>query len=190
MPTHDPCCDKTFDPRLCIMRHNAGKQRVLRGMSESDKCATCPQIIEYLEEIKMTANKDSQTTKCVTCGREGLKIAARGMCKKCYYQAIKSGDKVRNRTETPADNPGEKPARPETKTPKTETKPVGVETGALKRPSASPVYTNDTMIVQFSSVMAKLTVQHLQEENAALNAMVDRLLAVVERQRKVMEASL
>ena len=49
-PTNDPRCDMAFAPRLCIMRHRAAVVKIQRGLSESEKFATCPAIIEYLEE--------------------------------------------------------------------------------------------------------------------------------------------
>ncbi len=90
-PTDDPRCNMAFVPRLCIMRHRAAVVKIERGLSESEKCATCPAIIEYLEENKMNS-KDSANKneiKCKVCGRAGLKIAARGMCGKCYGTARK-----------------------------------------------------------------------------------------------------
>lgn len=95
-PNNDPRCDMAFAPRLCIMRHRAAVVKIQRGLSESEKCATCPAIIEYLEENEMNS-KDSTNKneiKCKVCGRAGLKIAARGMCGKCYNFTRKTTDKL------------------------------------------------------------------------------------------------
>jgi hypothetical protein len=155
------------------MRHNAGKQKILRGMSEREKCATCPQIIEYLEEIKMTANKDSKKTICVACGREGLKIAARGMCKKCYYQAIKSGDKVRNRTEAPTDKPGVKPTVTDSKDAKADTKTAEAE---AKPPETKVIFINSPSTAD-SALFIRIT--ELEKECERLRLWVDRLTKAV-----------
>ena len=129
MPAHDPCCDNPFVPGLCIMRHNAGKQKILRGMSEREKCATCPQIIEYLEEIKMTENKDDKAkSKCSKCSGEGLKIIAKGLCRKCYQSQWDEKNRSKPKANADARNSDTKPVRPETKAPKTETKTVKNET--------------------------------------------------------------
>ena len=166
-----------FAPRLCIMRHRAAVVKIQRGLSESEKCATCPAIIEYLEESKMTENEDSKTTKCVVCGREGLKIAARGMCKKCYYQAIQSGDKVRNRTRPAVDNPNVKAARPETKTPETETQPSNSATNLTQNPS-NPYPFSGAVFANPEYIAA------LERENKNLRLINTTLFDLVDQLRK------
>ena len=172
-PTNDPRCDMAFAPRLCIMRHRAGVVKIQRGLSESEKCAICPAIIEYLEENKMTENENSKTTKCVVCGREGLKIAARGMCKKCYYQAIKSGDKTKRRPVTSADKPNANPAAVEEKTAVSETRTAETETNA---PATSIIFVNSASA---TDPVLSLRIVELEKECERLRLWVDRLTKAV-----------
>jgi ribosomal protein S27AE len=139
----------------------AAKCRSARGTNENIECATCPLIVEWLEQEadKMSKTKKKMIT-CVKCGKVAPHTG-RGMCGRCYNFDLKQR-KAGTKPEA------EKLLAAVESTPATApTKPVSYSFECEQRPESPH---NNILFCR---------INELEKENAQLRQWVDRLTKAV-----------